>query len=122
MFADAARKRLGALGERINAGFTRNAFELHAVPAPGPRLSVLPRQPRARAARPSRCRTFVAATFVGIIPGTFVFVNLGETLGRIDSLRGLVSWPTLGAFALLGLLALVPIAVRRWRARRVTFS
>jgi uncharacterized membrane protein YdjX (TVP38/TMEM64 family) len=26
IFADAARKRLGAFGERINAGFTKNAF------------------------------------------------------------------------------------------------
>ena len=62
-------------------------------------------------------RTFVLATFIGIIPGTFVFVNLGETLGRIDSLQGLVSWETLGAFALLGILALVPIVVRRRSSR-----
>ena len=26
LFADAARRRLGALGEKINAGFTENAF------------------------------------------------------------------------------------------------
>ncbi len=48
IFADAARKRLGALGEKINAGFTDNAFSymlfLRLVPA----LSVLPREPGAR--------------------------------------------------------------------------
>ena len=60
----------------------------------------------------------VLATLVGIVPGTFVFVNLGQTLGRIDSLRGLVSTETLAAFALLGLFALVPVAIRRLRARR----
>lgn len=110
--ADAARKRLGALGERINAGFTENAFSymlfLRLVPAfpfflvnLAPALTSIP------------LRTFVLATLIGIVPGTFVFVNLGETLGRIESLRGLVSWPTFGAFALLGVLALVPIIVRK---------
>jgi uncharacterized membrane protein YdjX (TVP38/TMEM64 family) len=121
VFADAARRRLGALGQRINAGFTRNAWSyllfLRLVPAfPFFLVNLAP------AFTSVPLSTFVGATFVGIIPGTFVFVNLGETLGRIDSLQGLVSWPTLGAFALLGVLALVPIAVRRWRARRVTFT
>lgn len=110
--ADAARKRLGALGEKINAGFTENAFNyllfLRLVPAfpfflvnLAPALTTIP------------LRTFVLATFIGIIPGAFVFVNLGETLGRIDSLSGLVSWETLGAFALLGIFALIPILVRK---------
>jgi uncharacterized membrane protein YdjX (TVP38/TMEM64 family) len=62
-------------------------------------------------------RTFVLATFIGVIPGTFVFVNLGEALGRIDSVQDLVSWETLGALALLGLLALVPITLRSLSSR-----
>ena len=116
VFADAARKRLGALGEKINAGFTRNAFSymlfLRLVPAfPFFLVNLAP------AFTSIPLRTFVLATFVGIIPGTFVFVNLGETLGRIDSLQGLVSWETLGAFALLGILALVPVVVRRRSSR-----
>jgi uncharacterized membrane protein YdjX (TVP38/TMEM64 family) len=116
VFADAARKRLGALGEKINAGFTRDAFSymlfLRLVPAfPFFLVNLAP------AFTSIPLRTFVLATFVGIIPGTFVFVNLGETLGRIDTLQGLVSWETLGAFALLGILALVPIVVRRRSSR-----
>ena len=55
---------------------------------------------------------------IGIIPATFVYVNLGETLGRIDSLSGLVSIETVGAFLLLGVLALVPVLVRKWRTAR----
>jgi hypothetical protein len=47
-----------------------------------------------------------------------VFVNLGETLGRIDSLQGLVSWETLIAFALLGVIALVPIVIKKMRSKR----
>ncbi len=117
IFADAARKRLGALGEKINAGFTKNAFSyllfLRLVPAfpfflvnLAPAFTTIP------------LRTYVLATFLGIIPGTFVFVNLGQTLGRIDSLKGLVSVETLGAFALLGLFALVPVALRYWNERK----
>jgi uncharacterized membrane protein YdjX (TVP38/TMEM64 family) len=115
--ADAARKRLGALGEKINAGFTKNAFSylmfLRLVPVfpfflvnLAPALTSIP------------LRTYVLATFLGIIPGSFVFVNLGQTLGRIDSLQGLVSKETLGAFALLGLFALVPVAIRWWSERK----
>lgn len=117
IFADAARRRLGAIGERINAGFTENAFSyllfLRLVPAfPFFLVNLAP------AFTSVPLRTFVLATLVGIVPGTFVFVNLGETLGRIDSLAGLVSWETLIAFALLGALALVPVFLRRRASAR----
>ena len=112
VFADAARKRLGEFGARINAGFTANAFRymlfLRLVPVfpfflvnLAPALSSIP------------VRTFALATLIGIIPASFVFVNLGETLSRIDSLQGLVSVETLGALALLGLLALLSIVWKR---------
>ncbi len=117
VFADAARRRLGAVGRRINAGFTADAFHymlfLRLVPAfPFFLVNLAP------AFTSIPVRTFVVATFVGIVPGTFVFVNLGEALGGIDSLHGLVSWQTLGAFALLGVLALVPVLLRRRRGDR----
>ena len=117
IFADAARKRLGTLGEKINAGFTENAFNymlfLRLVPAfPFFLVNLAP------AFTSIPLKTFVLATFIGIIPGTFVFVNLGETLGRIDSLQGLVSVETLGAFALLGVLALVPVVVKKMKSKR----
>jgi uncharacterized membrane protein YdjX (TVP38/TMEM64 family) len=117
VFADGARKRLGALGERINAGFTENAFAyllfLRIVPAFPFFLINL-----AAAFTSVPLSTYVLATFLGIIPGTFVFVNLGQTLSRIDSLQGLVSSETLGAFVLLGAFALLPVALRKWRARK----
>ncbi len=116
VFSDFARRRLGALGERINAGFTENAFEymlfLRLVPAfPHFLVNLAP------AFTSIPVRTYALATFIGIIPGTFVFVNLGETLGTIDSLSGLLSWQTLGAFALLGALGLLPVLWRKYRAR-----
>jgi len=118
LFADAARRRMGALGERISAGFTENALSyllfLRLVPLfPFFLVNLAPAFTRIRLA------TFVLGTFIGIIPATFVYVNLGETLGRIDSLSGLVSPETIAAFVLLGLLALVPVFVRKWRAKQV---
>jgi uncharacterized membrane protein YdjX (TVP38/TMEM64 family) len=117
LFADAARKRLGAVGEKINAGFTQNAFSyllfLRLVPAfPFFLVNLAP----AFTAIPAR--TYVLATLIGIIPGTFVYVNLGRTLGRIESLDGLVSKETLLAFVLLGVFSLAPIAWKKLRARR----
>ena len=117
VFADAARRRLGAFGERINAGFTENAFSyllfLRLVPLfPFFLVNLAP------AFTSIPLSTYALATFVGVIPGTFVFVNLGQTLGRIESLKGLVSAETLGAFALLGVFALVPVAIRKLRTRK----
>ena len=117
LFADAARRRLGALGQRINAGFTENAFSyllfLRLVPLfPFFLVNLAP------AFTSIPLRTYVLATLIGIVPGTFVYVNLGQALGRIDSLQGLVSSDTLAAFALLGLFALLPVAWKRWKGRR----
>ena len=117
LFADAARRRLGALGARINAGFTENAFSyllfLRLVPLfPFFLVNLAP------AFTGIPVRTYVLATLIGIIPGTFVYVNLGQALGRIDSLQGLVSGDTLLAFGLLGLFALLPVAWKKWKARR----
>jgi len=116
LFADAARRRMGALGEKINAGFTADAFSyllfLRLTPVfpfflvnLAPALTTVP------------TRTYVVATLVGIAPATFVFVNLGQALARIESVHGLVSPTTLSALALLGLLALAPVALRKWQSR-----
>jgi uncharacterized membrane protein YdjX (TVP38/TMEM64 family) len=117
LFADAARRRMGPLGEKISAGFAENAFHyllfLRLVPLfPFFLVNLAPAFTRIN------LRTYVTGTFIGIIPGTFVYVNLGQTLGRIDSLSGLVSTETIGAFVLLGLFALVPVFVKKFRAAR----
>jgi len=118
LFADAARRKLGLLGERINAGFTDNAFSwllfLRLVPLfPFFLVNLAP------AFTSVPLRTYVLATAIGIIPGTFVYVNLGQALGRIDSLSGLLSRETLLAFGLLGLFALAPVAWKKWKGRAV---
>ena len=117
LFADAARRRMGALGEKVNAGFTENALNyllfLRLVPLfPFFLVNLAP------AFTSISVRTFVVGTLIGIIPGSFVFVNLGQTLSRIDSLSGLLSTETIAAFVLLGVLALVPVVIRRIRSAR----
>lgn len=112
LFADVARRRLGAAGERINAGFTRHAFSYLLF------LRVVPLFPfflvnLAPAFTSIRLVTYVLATVIGIVPATFIYVNLGQAIGRLDSLHGALSIDTLAALALLGLLALIPAFVHR---------
>ena len=62
--------------------------------------------------------TYLVATALGIIPGTFVFANAGGQLGSINSLSEIVSPRVLGAFGLLGLFALVlPVLYRKFSAK-----
>ena len=57
---------------------------------------------------------FMAATAIGILPASFVFANAGRQLASINSLGEIVSPRVLAAFALLGVLAIVPIVYRRY--------
>lgn len=58
--------------------------------------------------------TYVAATALGIIPGSFVYAYAGRQLGTINSLKEIASPNVLLAFTLLGLLALVPIIYKKF--------
>ena len=60
---------------------------------------------------------YVAATAVGIIPGSFVYAYAGRQLGTINSLKEIASPNVVGAFVLLGLLALVPVVYKRFAAK-----
>ena len=117
LFARPLRRRLGAIGERVNEGFTQDAFHwllfLRLTPIfPYFLVNLAP------ALTDIRVRTYVAATFIGIFPSTFILANVGQTLGRIESVQQLLAPETLIALALLGAFALVPVFVRQWRARR----
>lgn len=60
---------------------------------------------------------YALGTFIGIMPGSFVFANLGQSLAEIESLDQLFSPQLLMAFVLLGVLMLVPVIIsRRTRA------
>lgn len=117
VFAEAAQRRMGRLATAIVQGFQENAFSyllfLRLVPLfPFWLVNLAP------AFTPVSVRTYVLATGVGIVPGSFVFANLGQSLGRIESGGQLLSGEVLSALTLLGLLALVPILARRFQGRR----
>ncbi len=61
--------------------------------------------------------TYIAATALGIIPGSFVYAYAGRQLATINSLKEIASPNVLGAFFLLGLLALVPVIYKRFASK-----
>ena len=61
---------------------------------------------------------YVAATSLGIIPGSLVYAFAGQQLGTIDHLSEIASPQVLLAFTLLGLLALAPVAYQKFIARK----
>ncbi len=61
--------------------------------------------------------SYVAATALGIIPGSFVYAYAGRQLGTINSLKDIASPGVIGAFVLLGILALVPNLYNKWSGK-----
>ena len=57
--------------------------------------------------------TYILATAIGIIPGSFVYAYAGRQLGTINSLKEIASLNVLLALTLLGLFALLPILYRK---------
>lgn len=109
--------RLGA----IQAGFANNAFSylmtLRLIPAfPFFLVNLVSGLTRVNLG------TYALATSIGIIPGSFVFAFAGRQLGTINSLGEIASPPVLLAFTLLGLLALLPIAYRKWGPKKEQLS
>jgi uncharacterized membrane protein YdjX (TVP38/TMEM64 family) len=137
--ADLVRRRLGNRLTRLADGFRADAFSyllfLRLVPVfPFWLVNLAP------ALAGVRLGTFVAATAIGIIPGTFAYAVFGAGLDsvvaaqeaayrsclaaggadcRLDfDLRAAITPQLFAALCALGLVALVPVLVRRWRARR----
>ncbi len=116
LFADMARKRIGGLAQKINEGFTEDAFNyllfLRLVPLfPFWLVNLAP------AFTNISLKTYVTATAIGILPGTFVFANLGQNLGRISSTKDLLTPGTIGAFVLLGVFSLVPVLYKKYKTK-----
>ena len=65
-------------------------------------------------------RTYIIATFIGIMPGSFIFANLGQSLGRIERLEQVLSTQTLLALSLLGCLSLLPVVLKRLQIKSFT--
>ena len=58
-------------------------------------------------------RSFVLATFIGIIPPGLILCNAGANLAEVESVREILSIKVLGSFLLLGIFPLMAILQRR---------
>lgn len=65
-------------------------------------------------------RTFYWVSQLGMLPGTAVYLNAGQEIGKLDSLSGVLSPSLLFSFALLGLFPLAAKKLLAWRKRRVS--
>ena len=114
-------RRAGPRASRLKAGFRADAFNYLLI------LRLIPIFPfwlvnLVAALAGMRLATYVLGTFLGIIPGSFVFVSLGTGMGDIVAAGrppdlGIVFRPgVLLPIAGLAVLALMPVLYRRWQA------
>ena len=54
-----------------------------------------------------RLRTFVVASTLGMVANSFMWVNAGTMLNRIDRIEDVLSWPVIASFTLVGVLPLM---------------
>ena len=114
LLQDWVERKFGDRLEPIQQGFARNAFSylmtLRLIPAfPFFLVNLVSGLTRINVG------TYIAATAIGTLPGSFVYAYAGRQLGMINSLREIASPQVLLAFTLLGLLALTPIVYRKMK-------
>ena len=106
LLRDLVRRRFAGQLAAIDRGIEKDGafylFALRLVPA-FPFFAVN----LAMAVTPIRAWTFYWVSQAGMLAGTVVYVNAGVQLGQIDSLAGILSWPLLASFALLGVFPLL---------------
>ena len=117
LLRDWVEARFGSRIGAIQEGFSENAFSylmtLRLIPLfPFFLVNLVSGLTRVNLA------TYVTATAIGIVPGSFVYAYAGRQLGTIDSLKEIASPHVLLAFTLLGLLTLVPMVYRKLAARK----
>lgn len=125
-FGDVLRKRAGPFAARLAEGFRKDAFSYLLVLRLAPVFPFLVIN-----VAPAFCnislKTYVAATFLGIIPGTLAYSWLGQGLdsvlaaadvdGREVALSDLVTPEITIAFLGLAIVAAIPTLIRKIRSR-----
>ena len=106
LFRDIVQRKFTNALQPINQGIEREGafylFALRLVPAfPFFAINV------AMALTPIRLWTFYWVSQIGMLAGTFVYVNAGQQVGQLDSLSGILSPMLIGSFVLLGIFPLV---------------
>ncbi len=127
-FRGVLRERIGGKVARLAKGFEENAFSFLFV------LRLAPIFPFwvmniAPALFNVPLRTYVAATFLGIIPGGLAYAYLGQGLdsvivaaakaGREVTIKDIVTTEIVIAFAVLALVAAIPAVVRKFRGNKL---
>lgn len=128
-FGDFLRNRVGGVAIRLADGFEDNAFAYLLVLRLAPIfpffvMNIVP------AFFNIRLRSYVSATFLGILPGTFAYAYLGEGIdsvllaardaGREASVADLVTPEISIAFATLAMVAAISAIVSKLRNARST--
>ena len=119
-FGDTLRARAGPFLAKMADGFSKDAFNyllfLRLVPAfPFFAVNLAP------ALLGMKLWPYIIATAIGILPGTSVFSAFGAGLGEVFdrggevSLKSVLSPTLIAALVGMGLLSLLPIAIRRFR-------
>lgn len=120
---DILRAKAGPFLKKMEAGFQENALSYLLV------LRLIPLFPffivnLVPAFLGVRLRDFAIATFIGIIPGSFVYATVGAGLGSIFdtggsfSARGILTPEIITALVGLAILALLPVAYKKMKAKR----
>ena len=116
LLRDWVERKFGKWLGPVQQGFTKNAFSYLLT------LRLIPLFPffvvnLVSGLTRMNVGNYVAATALGIIPGSFVYAYAGRQLGTINSLKDIASPGVIGAFVLLGLLALVPNLYKKWAGK-----
>lgn len=118
--ADLLRAYAGRWLDKLRAGFNRNAFSYLLV------LRLAPVFPFfavniTTAFLGVRTRTFIAATFLGIVPACFVYASVGAGLGSILDAGGeldagsVLTPEVMLSLSALAALSLLPVVLKRFR-------
>ncbi len=121
----ALRDRAGPFLKKMEDGFRENAFNYLLV------LRLIPLFPffivnLVPAFLGVTLRTYVIATFIGIIPGALVFAIAGAGLGSIFdsgedfSVASILTPEVIAALVGLSLLSLLPVVYKKLKSRRAT--
>ncbi len=119
---DALLAKAGKSIQSMKAGFNENALSYMFV------LRLVPLFPffivnLAPAFLGVPLRTYIIATFFGIMPATFVFALAGSGLGKVFeqgedfSIAGVLTPDMIGALVGLAVLSLIPVFYKKWQQR-----
>jgi uncharacterized membrane protein YdjX (TVP38/TMEM64 family) len=117
LFRDAIQRRFSGTLAKVDAGVREEGafylFSMRLIPViPFFAINVV----MGLTAMP--LRTFYWVSQLGMLPGTAVYLNAGQEIGKLESLSGILSPSLLLSFALLGLFPLAAKKTLAWRKRK----